>query len=77
MDTIRVTCDCSLCETNATALGKTFPLAADVNLKMAEHVGLTAANANKPKKVHGLVYTAHDPSLIGSAMVAKFGPWAA
>ena len=73
---IRVTCDCSICETNAKRMGADFPLAAEANVAMAKQVGVTDRNANKASKTHGLVYAAHDPSLVGSTMTAKFGPWA-
>ena len=73
---IRVTCDCSICETNAKRIGTDFPLAAEVNVTMAKHVGITDRNANKASKTHGLVYAAHDPSMVGSTMTAQFGPWA-
>ena len=73
---IRVTCDCSICETNAKHVGASFPLAAEVNAVMATNVGITDRNANKASKTHGLVHTAHDPSLAGAAMLAQFGPWA-
>lgn len=73
---VRVTCDCGTCKTNAAKVGAAFPLAAEVNARMATGLGITSRNATKASKVHGLVYAAHDPSLRGSAQAVKFGPWA-
>lgn len=63
--TVRVTCDCSICETNAKRVGAAFPLAAAIRPIAAKGLGITARNANRASKVHGIVYFAHDPSLAG------------
>ena len=81
MDTIRVTCNCEYCAEYAERTGRTFPLAADVNAKMAAGCKITERNANKASKTHGLVHAAYDTSLVMSdgtrePMSAKFGPWA-
>ena len=73
---VRITCNCSTCETNAANLGTAFPMAAEVSSAMAAGLGITERNADKASKVHRLVATAHDPSLRASATVAKVGPWA-
>lgn len=76
---IRVTCDCDVCKVNAERISASFPLAADVNPMMAAALKITARNANKSSKVHGLVYMAHDPSLTrrdGTRVNAQHGPWA-
>jgi len=73
---VRISCNCETCKTNAAKIGAAFPLVAEVNALMAEGLKITPRTANKPSKVHGLVYAAHDPSLRGSAQAAKFGPWA-
>lgn len=73
---VTVTCDCPICESNATYLGLAFPLTAYVNARMAAALKITAKNANSAKKVHRLVYAAYDPSLAGAAYPARFGPWA-
>ena len=82
MDTIRVTCNCEHCEAHAANIGATFPLAADVNVKMATACGITAKNATRKAKTHGLVATAFDKQVRelqrrkADATVVKFGPWA-
>lgn len=62
--TVRISCPCATCATNAEFLGLTAPLAALIRPLAAKNLGITDRNANT-KKVHGLVYSAHDPSLLG------------
>lgn len=52
----RIECNCQTCRDNAARLGITAPLAAEVP---------TALLAKCKGKTHGLVYTAHDPSMVG------------
>lgn len=59
--TVRVTCSCDTCETNAAKVGAPFPLAALIRPVTAAGLGLTTPA--KAAKAHGLVYAAHDPSL--------------
>ena len=70
--TVRVTCDCAICETNAANLGLPFPLAALIRPLAAKNLGVTERNANKASKVHGFVYTAHDPSLVNLPAERRF-----
>jgi hypothetical protein len=64
--TVRVSCNCKTCAINAKKVGAPFPLAAFIAEAAAEKMGITAANADKPKTAHGIVYMAHDP-FIGRA----------
>lgn len=54
----RITCACQTCKTNATKIGASFPMQADVPAKMAKAV-------DNP---HALVFDAHNPGAIGDAM---------
>lgn len=69
MHTIRITCDCDVCATNARALGLPLPLAADWTPKTPKAVkALRGAQAR-----HGLVFTAHDPTFVGQAARSALG----
>ena len=62
--TIRISCPCDTCAANAARLGVAAPLAALIRPATATGLGITARSASM-RKVHGLVYAAHDPSLRG------------
>lgn len=70
--TVRVTCDCKVCEINAEKRGLPFPLAALIRPLAAKNLGVTERNANQASKVHGFVYTAHDPSLVSLPTERRF-----
>lgn len=61
--TVRISCDCTTCEENATALGKSFPLVAWMTEGGAAGLKITAKNADRASKTHGTVYLAHHPVL--------------
>lgn len=60
----RITCGCGTCRTNAARTGAAFPLAAEVPERLAKAVG---------KNTHALVYDAHNPNAVGSAMRGATG----
>ena len=70
--TFRVTCDCGTCETNAKHLGRPFPLAANIRPLAAKNLGITERNANKASKVHRMVWSAYDPSLVNLPDARRF-----
>ena len=57
--TVRISCSCGTCRTNAAKVGATFPLSAIVPAKLATAVG---------SDTHALVYDAHNPSALGAAV---------
>lgn len=61
---IRIECNCQICKTNAAKIGKAAPLAALVPARL-----LDAVNGES----HGLVYSAHDPTVIGTAVRKSTG----
>ena len=70
--TVRVTCDCTICETNAKHVGAAFPLAALIRPLAAKNLGITERNASKASKVHRMVWSAYDPSLVNMAAERRF-----
>jgi hypothetical protein len=61
--TVRVSCDCDTCKVNAAKVGASFPLVAWMTEQGAATLKITARNADKASKVHGVVYMAHHPVL--------------
>ena len=61
--TVRVSCNCDTCATNAAYIGKPFPLVAYVTEGFAAQLKITAKNADSPRKVHATVELANHPSL--------------
>ena len=61
--TVRVSCNCETCATNATFIGKAFPLVAYVTEGYAAQLKITAKNADSPRKVHATVELANHPTL--------------
>jgi hypothetical protein len=61
--TVRVSCNCETCATNAEHLGKTSPLVAYITTSAATMLKITAKNADSPRKVHAIVELANHPSL--------------
>jgi hypothetical protein len=62
--TTRITCDCRVCSTNATRLGRT-ELAAEITA-----AGITRLGGHlTPAGIHGVVHAANHPQL-GRALVA-------
>ena len=61
--TVRVSCNCETCATNATFIGKSFPLVAWITEGAAAQLKITAKNADSPRKVHAIVELANHPTL--------------
>ena len=61
--TVRLTCNCETCATNAEFIGKPFPLVAYVTEGYAAMLKITAKNADTPRKVHTTVEIANHPVL--------------
>ena len=61
--TVRVSCNCETCATNAEHLGKSFPLVAFITEGSATMLKITAKNADSPRKVHAIVELANHPTL--------------
>ena len=61
--TVRLTCNCETCATNATFIGKPFPLVAWITEGAAAQLKITAKNADNPRKVHACVELANHPVL--------------
>lgn len=61
--TVRLSCDCATCRTNADLIGKPFPLVAWVTDGYAAALKITERNANSPRKVHTTVELANHPVL--------------
>ena len=61
--TVRVTCNCDTCATNAAHIGKPFPLVAYITAVAATMLKITAKNADSPRKVHAIVELANHPTL--------------
>jgi len=61
--TVRLTCNCETCATNAKHLGKTSPLVAYITASAATMLKITAKNADSPRKVHAIVELANHPTL--------------
>lgn len=61
--TVRVSCNCETCATNATFISKPFPLVAWITEGAASMLKITAKNADSPRKVHAIVELANHPSL--------------
>ena len=55
--TVRITCACQTCTTNAARLGKTAPLVAWVTPQAVANLGGKVSKS----AAHGLVHLAHDP----------------
>lgn len=68
MNTVRVTCNCRNCKSNAASLGIPAPLAADIPAALAAIIG---------RNVHAVVWDAHSPSALSAAVRARTGIQAA
>lgn len=61
---VRIECACKTCKINAEKTGASFPLKADITPALAKEIG---------KKVHDVVYIAHEPGAFGEALRRKGG----
>ncbi len=71
--TVRVSCNCGTCETNAAKIGKHFPLVAWITEQGAATLKITAKNADSPRKVHAIVELANHPTFGRAQRAAMAG----